>query len=114
MGAVNTPVLGLYPFPTFVMTIGNTRVPLFQEALEYDIVAVNPILWDTSTKSLIDVCLDNIDTCISLFSFIFLFLKTPIICKNNNDNNNNYNFLQAANAQFLYQSINMNVLLQSG
>lgn len=49
VGAVNTPVLGLYPFPTFVMTTSNTRVPLFQVVLVDDIVAVKPILVDTST-----------------------------------------------------------------
>lgn len=52
VGAVNTPVLGLYLFPTFVMTTGNTRVPLFQVVLVDDTEAVNPTLFDTSTKGL--------------------------------------------------------------
>lgn len=52
MGAENTPIFGLYPFPTIVMTSGGTKVPLFQELLEDDIVAVNPILLDKSTRDL--------------------------------------------------------------
>lgn len=52
MGAVNTPVRELYPFPKFVMTTGNTRVPLFQVELADEIDAVNPIFLDTSARGL--------------------------------------------------------------
>lgn len=45
VGAVYTPVLGLYPFPVFWMTTSNTKVPLFQEQLEDDTKAVIPIFW---------------------------------------------------------------------
>ena len=50
MGAVNTPSLGLYPLPTFVMTWGNTRVLPDQELLADETEAVNPIFVDASTK----------------------------------------------------------------
>ena len=50
MGAVNTPSLGLYPLPTFVMTWGNTRVLPVHELLDDVTEAVNPIFLDTSTK----------------------------------------------------------------
>lgn len=49
MGTVNTPVVGLYSFPAFMLTRGNNRVPLFQELLLVETEAVNPFLLDTHT-----------------------------------------------------------------